>query len=244
MPSVAASTAERLTLSDVLSDLDALGDHSPLLSLAPQSLSGTKGDALNPPSGTGISLLETATGSSASQLSKSDCALISSELRASFAEAQRLNTELVCVKDVGLLLPSERGKLWTRSAANAPKATRTDLLHTKLAALQTQVDAWDQALRSALQQVDTSPSASLSATSNVLPSAISAHSPRTDSAGVIPDKEQLTNPTSANEIASGSEPAMQTHNRPVAESTSASAAPKAEGPIPEFEDDDPWNDLS
>lgn len=218
---LAAPTLDHLTLSDILSDLNRDKGNS-LSSLpaatAPRSAIESVGFATAPD----LSLFSAlGSSSSSSQSAVTDYVSLSRQIRVSFNEAQRLNSEPVSTEQIALLLPSERGKSWARCVTNAPKATRTDLLHAKVAALQTQIDDWDQALRSALTVVN---------------------APASSSTPSIPEPARSVTSTSESETLS--KPEAQSERVNVASSSKPVSVPISNPDLPEFEDDDPWNDLS
>lgn len=237
---IAAPTMDRLTLPDILADLDSLDYSSSLfpLSSAPEPTVKHVGRSTAPAS----SLLDAIASSSSSQTSMADYVSLSRQLRANFAEAQRLNSEPVSMEQVALLLPSERGKLWARSVTNAPKATRTDLLHAKVATLQTQIDDWDHALRSAVKQVDAPALASSPSMPEPTPSSTSkpvdAKTPSNHGTNLPRDAEEIS-PTSGNQSER-----EYGRRRSILSSLDLPSGPISLPEAPEFEDDDPWNDLS
>ncbi|EST05912.1 hypothetical protein PSEUBRA_004959 [Kalmanozyma brasiliensis GHG001] len=140
--STSALELTTLTLDHIVSDLESLPSNHGLFSLASTST--------QPPSGVPqdrhdlLRSFESGTAPS----SRAQYVELSHSLIAAHRTAQRLNSERVSASDVGLVLPSDR------SSNAGDKATRTDLLHAKVASLQTQVDAWDGALQQAVATIE------------------------------------------------------------------------------------------
>lgn len=264
---------DTLTLDQILSDLDALAPNHALLSLANTSRNGPSQAG---PSRTSTLLTSFESGAFAStndqspQLRRKDYVALSHELLASFRNAQRLNTEQVSSAEVGLLLPSERNHASSSKGSRAGKeegkarSTRTDLLHAKVADLQIQVDAWDEALQGAVGMAD-EPGRSVSApamaaeridgrTNDVVTAeseeeeeggrSSTTHVESADPTSYAPASEDPALPSSiaptmtTNTHHATSEASLAENERESASKAHAAATQD------QFEDDDPWNDLS
>lgn len=263
---------ETLTLNHILSDLDALSPNAALLGLASSTPPSTA-QAATPRDGKNLlasfeaNTFTTTNTAGSSVQNRKDYVALSHELLANFQNAQRLNTEQVSADQVGLLLPSERNRAGhsssstnvaggSRSSDGSTRAkatgTRTDLLHAKVADLQTQVDAWDTALESAVKLADDPKSthredagtsephttAESGAREAILPPTLeqSDHVNDVASEEPIPSGSNKSHPStqasrSEDEEHSTEDPAlvMSAHTDPVDR---------------EFQDDDPWNELA
>lgn len=155
-----ASELNTLTLDHILADLDALAPNHALFSLSETSAQASG-------SGASSNLLE-AFESGTNPATRKQHVELSHKLLANHRTAQRLNNERVSAAEVGLVLPSERSRASASSSISTnrtrgglgdddhatQRSTRTDLLHAKVADLQTQVDAWHDALEQAAHLVD------------------------------------------------------------------------------------------
>ena len=144
---------------------------------------------------------------------------LSHELVASHRTAQRLNSERVSAAQVGLVLPSDR----KASDGKGEKLTRTDLLHAKVAELQMQVEAWYGALEQAVGRFDPQRAEATTETARVESAGIES--------GTHHDRLQDPPSTVRLDPPPSQQPRKQEQALPPATSE-------------EFEDDDPWNDLS
>lgn len=219
---------ETLTLDHILSDLASLPSNHPLLSLA----STSAGPSSSSPHLTNhLPDFERGDFTNAhARKTRKDYVELSHELLSSFRNAQRLNSEQVSAAEVGLVLPSERG-----SSGGKGRGTRTDLLHAKVAGLQTQVEGWSGALEAAMGVLE-NPKAAYAAASA---------------------EEKMVEPEEPHELKEGvtresrAEAAHPIESIISEGATSSSADANASVPTSdgdaegqEFEDDDPWNDLS
>lgn len=271
---------DTLTLDHILSDLESLPPDHALLNTAHNTLARASGSQ---DSAKFLQSFEQGTfggssGIGTATLRRKDYVELSQQLLASFRNAQRLNSEQVSASEVGLLLPSERsrsgpsstslGSVGRNDAAGTSskaKSTRTDLLHAKVADLQTQVDAWDTALQYAVKLAD-DPSRSMQRSIS--------EEQGTERKGIIaadssPERIAVPNPADheSAESAAVLPPSGLSHfanehdmeDRPSQPATLSSAdltsssAEHAESSLPigddnaaaqDFEDDDPWNDLT
>ncbi|GAC98672.1 seryl-tRNA synthetase [Pseudozyma hubeiensis SY62] len=241
MAAVQASSSlelDTLTLDHILSDLESLAPNDALFSVTRTSAkpSGSRSDA---------GLLESfEAGTSPSD--RRQHVELSHRLLAGHRTAQRLNSERVSEVQVGLVLPSERSRASTRSSASArPRgrdglgetSTRTDLLHAKVADLQTQVDAWHTALESAATLID-EPHQSLgtSAVEDVGANRkVRAEDTSLESGTMSQDHTDARPKTT--------EP-IPTEARYEAGAPAAIEGPNAVTSAEEFEDDDPWDEMS
>lgn len=233
-----AAELRMLRLDDILSDLDMLSSDDALFTLARSSAPTITSTH------TGQDLLSSFERGSLDASTPEDrrkaYVELSHALVAGFAHAGRLNTERVSAAQVGLVLPSER----THSGSSRPTAahpqgqdaTRADLLHSKVATLQTQADAWHAALASAVgQQPESSAEPRRQDAAIPIVQGTDGHGSQADT-GTIDDRmasELLDVRTKATTEA---EPAPA----PEEAAPRLDATPAA----PDFEDDDPWNDLS
>ncbi|PWZ01476.1 hypothetical protein BCV70DRAFT_74636 [Testicularia cyperi] len=148
---VTLAELDSLALADILADLAALSASSPLLK---------PGNAKSAPQYARHEHWQTSVDhailgdTTVDSVSTRDYVQHSKQLLSNFREVNRLNTEHVSLRQASLLLPAERGQGWSRSVAIAPSATRTDLLHTKVAKLQTKTDEWDAGLKQAVKRLD------------------------------------------------------------------------------------------
>lgn len=167
--SAALTELHTLTLDHILSDLELLPSDHAIFSHTSINVPNAEATATQ----TQPDLLS-AFERGSSPMNTKDYVALSHQLLAKFKEAQRLNNEQVSAGEVGLVLPSERslaaaattsssssssmsarnGRTGSREEKIHKTATRTDLLHGKVADLQTQVDAWDGALQRAVQLVE------------------------------------------------------------------------------------------
>ncbi|CDU23165.1 uncharacterized protein SPSC_01795 [Sporisorium scitamineum] len=221
-----------LTLDHILTDLETLPFSNALFALAQPAAQ---------PSGsrTSTDLLQSFE-AGVTPSSQKQYVELSHQLLASHRRAQRLNGERVSAAQVGLVLPSERKS----RVEGEEELTRTDLLHAKVADLQTRVDAWEGALQQAVQAVE-SPARHGAAEevkgSEAETSRVEHDAPESVESGMAHDhieQTALTAPTST------VNPATLTQQRddqkpPKADPPSATSAPEDV-----FEDDDPWNDLT
>lgn len=235
----AAAELRTLRLDDILSDLDMLSSDDALFTLARSSAPTTTRTH------TGEDLLSSfergSLDASTPQDRRKAYVALSHALVAGFAHASRLNTERASAAQVGLVLPSER----TQSGSSRPTAahpqsqdaTRADLLHSKVATLQTQADAWHAALASAVGQQPES-SEERRRQDAAIPStreADIAHGSQADT-GTSDDRM-------ASELSDANTKAT-TEAEPAPAPEEAAPRLDATPAAPDFEDDDPWNDLS
>ncbi|SNX82067.1 uncharacterized protein MEPE_00773 [Melanopsichium pennsylvanicum] len=166
-----APTLDTLTLDHILADLEALPSNHSLFSLAqrkPTENTGSSSQRIRTQKSV-LSSFEIGT----DPMGRKEYVALSHELLASYRNAQRLNSEQVTPAQVGLVLPSERNRTSRSSSASISTAmdavdrndssagmrwTRTDLLHAKVADLQTMVEDWDRALEGAVEIVNGSQS--------------------------------------------------------------------------------------
>ncbi|CCF47983.1 hypothetical protein NDA11_006677 [Ustilago hordei] len=270
--SMQPSELDTLTLDHILSDLDSLSPNASLLRLASATApsttqatsSGNSKDLLT--SFEADTFTSSNTTSSSAQKRKEYVAL-SHELLASFQNAQRLNTEQVSAEQVGLLLPSERNRVGPSSASSGKASdsqgrdatgrakatgTRTDLLHAKVAHLQTQVDAWDAVLEHAVKLADdttgrrTGSSHAAEPHESVESEAYEAVRPpapaQTNHVDIDPSEDPIPGAPDASHPTTKAG-AGQDIKEPVRRSTSTTAV-EAEPVDQDFQDDDPWSELA
>ncbi|CBQ71111.1 conserved hypothetical protein [Sporisorium reilianum SRZ2] len=234
-PAVPAAELPTLTLDHILSDLGSLSRSHALFTLGPPSVqpSGSR----NPTE----TLQRFEAGSAPSD--RKAYVELSHALLASYATAQRLNSERVSAAQVGLALPFERTSANVQSGGGREvgKQTRTDLLHAKVAGLQESVDAWHRALETAVQSVEGSSTAQDSAAIETTdhnvdaPASVGSGTAR-EHIETIPDRAPASTPTRP------SEPSKELHAPPNPAAPAARAATASAEDA--FEDDDPWNDLT
>lgn len=230
---------DTLTLDHILSDLESLAPNDALFSVTRTSAkpSGSRNDA------NVLESFEAGTNPS----DRRQHVELSHKLLAGHRMAQRLNSERVSAVQVGLVLPSERNRASTSSSASArprggdglgERSTRTDLLHAKVADLQTQVDAWHTALKSAATLID-EPHQSIG-------------SAAVEDVGANRKINAQDTSLESGTMGQGHTDAPPTPTEPIPTETrheaDASVAIEAPNPVTsaaeEFQDDDPWNDLS
>ncbi|SAM67687.1 uncharacterized protein UBRO_03991 [Ustilago bromivora] len=252
--SMQPSELDTLTLDHILSDLDSLSPNASLLRLASATAPSTTQATSFGNSKDLLTSFEADTFTSSSTTSSSaqkrkEYVALSHELLASFQNAQRLNTEQVSAEQVGLLLPSERNRVGPSSASSGKASdslgrdatgrakatgTRTDLLHVKVAHLQTQVDAWDAVLDHAVKLAD-DPTEAYEAVRPPAP-AQTNHVDVDASEDPIPGAPNASHPTTKADAGKDiKEPARRSTS-----TTAVEAEPVDQG----FQDDDSWSELA
>lgn len=243
-----ASEVHTLTLSHILSDLESLPSNHALFDVAqpsqvdPSLHIGSTRDHL------------TAFESGSSPSNRKEYVALSHQLLESFRTAQRLNTEQVSAAQVGLVLPSERNVAGPSSGGRSGngggvKGSRTDLLHKKVADLQTLVDAWDGSLERA---VATGLEGGLTKTSgkglNMQQHVKVSASASASVSGTGVDRVDLIEATWNHATSSVviTPPKHVQHHEDPRGATSAPIEPQQATTNPEeiYENNDPWNDLT
>jgi hypothetical protein len=216
----------RLTVGDVLADLAGIDD-------APTPARALALDAVG----------------------RADCVAAAAHLVARLADARRLNEERVAPADVALVLPSDR-----HYPATDTPASRTDLLHANVARLQSRTDAWIDALNTALVRLDTQASPNPLRSSPPTSPAWHHPPPRADTPQdrLPPNLAPATPPLKGTAMAQPAElelqpepqpePKLETELKPEPapdpELDSHLSTTRPADAADEFEDDDPWSELS
>lgn len=235
-----------LTVEHVLSDLEALTPGAALFSLV-------QGSASSSGSGCDRGLLESFE-AGVDPSGRKQHVELSHMLLASHRTAERLNSERVSAVEVALVLPSERSRASKSTSGStspsrdidlARKATRTDLLHAKVADLQSQVDAWSSALEQASQVVH-EPGSNTSLAAAATASTADAQSTRTSGSQAAPLESQSTVQGQIDRSSNNRSTFVESISSELRQEGStriAIDAPEAVTSATEdFEDDDPWND--
>ncbi|SPO32347.1 uncharacterized protein UTRI_02904 [Ustilago trichophora] len=242
MASTPASELHTLTLDHILSDLESLPSNHGLFELAKPSQAEPSTHTVY----TSDHLTAFEGGSSPSN--RKEYVVLSHQLLESFRTAQRLNTEQVSAGEVGLVLPSERNAAGPSSGGRSGngggvKGSRTDLLHKKVADLQTLVDAWDGSLERAMAVADGTQRRVNTASGMQEDVKASVSVSGTAANRVDPIESTSDHPTSSVDTTPSKH--VQTHENPKGATSAPIESQQATiNPEEIYEDDDPWNDLT